>query len=308
MRGFAAPPGRKVMLLASGGWPFRPAEFVTGDPLAASFDRDFEQGREMYGPLAETANLLGYTLYPIDAPGLDGNSRVDASRSFPTNSAFADYRELEIHDSLWYLARETGGEALLNGQRTKPLSLVSDDTRSFYWLGFNPARTGDGEVRSIELEVKQKGLEVRSRSGYRDLSVEEEVTMQVASALLFGFPAHSQGLAVELGDSQRDKRKTMIVPVTVRLPAEAVALLPTADGFSAALEVRVAAIDENGDRSDVTTLEWPVTRAKLPAAGEALEFATSVRLRRASQDLVVAVYDTNSGELFSASSSVVPAS
>ena len=308
LRGFAAPPGRKVMLMVSGGWPFRPADFVTGDPLAASFDRDFEEGREIYGPLAETANLLGYTLYPIDAPGLDGTSRFDAASRVPLNGAFANFRELEIHDSLRYLARETGGEALLNGQRAQPLSLVSDDTRSFYWLGFNPDRAGDGEVRSIELEVKQKGLEVRARSGYRDLSIEEEVTMQVASALLFGFPAHSQGLAVELGESQRDNRRTMVVPVTVRLPAEAVALLPTSDGFAARLEVRVAAIDRNGDRSDVTTLEWPVMRQQLPAAGEALEFETSVRLRRASQELVVAVYDTNSGELFSASSSVVPAS
>ena len=308
LRGFAAPPGRKVMVLASGGWPFRPAEFVTGDPLVANLDRRFEQGEEIYGPLAETANLLGYTLYPVDAPGLEGNSSVDAASPVPLPGIFADFRETDLHDSLRYLARETGGQALLNGQRSEPLSRVADDTRSFYWLGFNPDRSGDGEVRTIELELKQRGLEVRSRSGYRDLSIEEEVTMQVASALLFGMPAHKDGLAVELGDSRRDKRKTMIVPVTVRLPANAVALLPTADGFAASLEVRVAAIDERGKKSEIATLEWPVTRDKLPAEGEALEFAASLRLRRAPQDLVVAVYDTFSGELFSTSSSVQPTS
>jgi VWFA-related protein len=311
LRGFAAPPGRKVMLLASGGWPFRPAEFVTGDPIAVAFDRRFEQGEEIYGPLVETANLLGYTLYPIDAPGLEGYSPVSAANATFVRTAgvgaIEDYREIELHDSLRFLARETGGQALINGQRMAPLSQVANDTRSFYWLGFNPDRTGDGEIRSIELKLKQKGLEARTRSGFRDLAIEEEITMQVASALLFGFPAHSQGLAVEFGSSQDHKRKTMIVPVTVRLPASAVALLPAGDQYAADLEVRVAAIDGRGDRSEVTTLPWRVIRQQ-PEGGEDLEFETSLRLRRTTQDLVVAVYDTNSGELFSASSSVVPAS
>jgi VWFA-related protein len=312
LRGFAAPPGRKVMLLTSGGWPFRPADFVTGDPIAAAFDGRFEQGPEIYGPLAETANLLGYTLYPIDAPGLEGSRGVSAENaSFVRGAGVGDpddYREIELHDSLRYLARETGGRALINGRRMEPLSQVSDDTRSFYWLGFTPDRKGDGEIRSIELVVKQKGLEARTRSGYRDLSVEEEVTMQVASALMFGFPAHSPGLDVELGSWQPDKRKTMILPVTVRLPASSIALLRAGEQFAADLEVRIAAIDERGGRSEVTTLPWRVTREQLPAGDEPLEFATSLRLRRAAQDLVVAVYDTNTGELFSASSSIVPAS
>jgi VWFA-related protein len=311
LRGFAAPPGRKVMILASGGWPFRPAEFITGEPFASTLDGRYERGEEIYRSLTETANLLGYTLYPIDVPGLEGHSRGDASNRYPFPrgaESLDDYRELELHDSLRFLARETGGVALINGQRTEPLSRVADDTRSFYWLGFDPDRSGDGEIRSIELKVRQKGLEVRSRSGYRDLSIEEEVAMQVTSALLFGLPAHSQGLAVELGSSQREKRRTMIVPVRVRLPASAVALLPAGDRFAADLEVRVAAIDGRGDRSEVTTLPWRVTRDELPAGDEDLQFQASVRLRRAAQDLVVAVYDSNSGELFSATSPVIPTS
>ena len=310
LRGFAAPPGRKVMLLASGGWPFRPVEFVTGNAFAATLERRFERGDELYGPLVETANLLGYTLYPIDAPGLEGDSRVDAARRAPVPplAGSLNDREYELHDSLWYLARETGGRALINGRRAEPLSVVAGDTRSFYWLGFSPARTGDGESRSIELKVKQDGLKVRARSGYRDLSIEEEVTTQVASALLFGNPAHSPGLAVELGSSQPEKRRRMIVPVSVRLPASAVALLPVDGRYAADLEVRIAAIDERGDRSEVATVAWPVVREEQPAGDEALEFQTSLRLRRAAQDLVVAVYDSNSGELFSASSTVVPAS
>ena len=93
----------------------------------------------------------------------------------------------------------------------------------------------------------------------------------------------------------------------MRLPASAVTLLPANGGYAADLEVRIAAIDEDGGRSEVTTVPWAVVRETLEAGDEALEFETSLRLRRAAQDVVVAVYDTNSGELFSASSPVVPA-
>ncbi len=311
LRGFAAPPGRKVMLLVSGGWPWAPADFVTGNPVTAQLDRHYVRGGEIYGPVIETANLLGYTLYPIDAPGLQAGSGVNAAE--PTSRASFGlrsldfYRELELHDSLHYLARETGGSALINGQRVEPLSRVVADTQSFYWMGFTPQRTGDGEIRTIRIEMRSPDLEVRSRSGYRDLSVAEEITMQVESTLLFGSPARTDQLVVELGATQELRRKRMLVPLTVRLPASAVALLPAGeDRFSAELEVRIAAIDDKGDRSEVITLPWRVMRSRQPEGDESLEYATALELRRRSQDLVVAVYDTKTGALFSSSIQVSP--
>jgi VWFA-related protein len=311
LRGFAAPPGRKVMLLVSGGWPLAPADFVTGDPVTAQLDRHFERGAEIYGPVIETANLLGYTLYPIDAPGMQAGSGVSAAEATSRASigprSLDFYRELELHDSLRYLARETGGRALINGQREEPLSRVVADTQSFYWMGFTPQRTGDGEIRKIQIEMRSPGLEVRSRTGYRDLSITEEITMQVESTLLFGSPARTDQLVVEIGASQELKRKRMLVPLTVRLPASAVALLPAGeDRFSAELEVHIAAIDDKGDRSAVTTLPWRVTRSRQPESDESLQYATTLQLRLRSQDLVVAVYDTRTGELFSSSIQVSP--
>ena len=99
----------------------------------------------------------------------------------------------------------------------------------------------------------------------------------------------------------------MLVPLTVRLPADAVTLLATApDHFSAELEVRVAAIDDRGDRSEVVTLPWHIVRTQRPETDETLEFATALRMRRRPQELVVAVYDTRTGELFSSSTQVRP--
>lgn len=314
LRGFAAPPGRKVMLLVTGGWPFAPADFVTGDPISAELEYHFQRGSEIYGPLVETANLLGYTLYPIDAPGMQTNatSGTTANLAFRQSTGIRSldfYRETELHYSLRYLARETGGRALINGQRQEPLSLVAEDTSSFYWMGFTASRTGDGEIREIKLTLKRPGFKVRSRSGYRDLSLEKEVTMEVESALLFGYPAHSDQLAVEIGRSQNQKRKEMLVPITVRIPMSFIALLPTDDDqYSAQLEIRIAALNAQGDRSEVTTLPWNVMRTELPSGDETVEFTTSIRMRQQPHDLVIAVYDTNTGALFSFSGSVDPVS
>src|SRR5262249_14354002 len=77
-RGFAAPPGRKVMLLLSGGWPFDPVRFAVDNTRRAAFEPSVQSGAELYRPLTDTVNLLGYTLYTVDvagnqASGFDGS-------------------------------------------------------------------------------------------------------------------------------------------------------------------------------------------------------------------------------------------
>ncbi|HEY0511269.1 MAG TPA: VWA domain-containing protein [Thermoanaerobaculia bacterium] len=52
LRGFTAPPGRKVMLLLSGAWTLSVAP-------------------RLYGPMIEAANRLGYTIYPVDVAQSD---------------------------------------------------------------------------------------------------------------------------------------------------------------------------------------------------------------------------------------------
>ncbi len=152
------------MLLLSGGWPYNPAEYTVNDydadfvdVVSAGADSQIPVGRELYGTLADAANLLGYTLYPVDVPGFVRETR-DASVGAPTNEQAASIgglfpRELQSHQSLQYLAEETGGEALLNSQRDDAFERVTADTRSYYWLGFTPTRTQDDQPHEIVVEV-----------------------------------------------------------------------------------------------------------------------------------------------------------
>ena len=80
LRTFSSPPGRKVMLLLAGAWPLSPAEFAAaGGAMPEALEEAYANGvlgyEELYGPLIDTANLLGYTLYPVDVAGIAG--RID---------------------------------------------------------------------------------------------------------------------------------------------------------------------------------------------------------------------------------------
>ena len=133
--------------------------------------------------------------------------------------------------------------------------------------------------------------------------------MQVESSLLFGNPSGSDQLAVVIGASDPRRRHRMAVPVSLQLPASAVTLLATGnDEYVADLEIRVAAIDAKGNRSEVTTLPWQVIRGEVSGEQEPFEYSTALQLRRESQDLVIAVFDTQSGALYSASARVDPVS
>lgn len=52
LRGFDAPPGRKVLMFLTGGWAMSEAP-------------------HLYGPMIDAANRLGYTVYPVDAASSD---------------------------------------------------------------------------------------------------------------------------------------------------------------------------------------------------------------------------------------------
>jgi VWFA-related protein len=305
LRSFAQPTGRKVMLLVSGGWPFSPADFVDGTPLGAWLDRYHVAAEELYASLADTANLLGYTLYPVDAPGLQQTAGVSAANAgFVRRTSLTElntYQERELHHSLDFLARETGGRPLLNGARGRALAAVREDTRSFYWLGFIPDLARDDAQRRIEVEVRRPGLEVRTRSGYVDQSRDQQVAMAVESALLFGHPAGSESLEMDFGVPRAAGRGKIDVSLVVHIPLDAVSLLPVSDHeWVARLQLRIAAVDESGARSEIPLIPVELRRSEGPVAGESVAYETTLRLRRRPHDLVVAVYDEASGSLLSA--------
>jgi VWFA-related protein len=166
MRAFSSAPGRKAMLLFSGGWP------AGVEPR-----------------VIEAANLLGFSLYPVDVSGLQ-SSAVPFDASQPGLSADTANVSYGLISSEWeqrveygfeVMARETGGKALLDGKRESAFERTLDDTSSYYWLGFSPTWKADGRRHDIRLEVRGSGLKVRARRGYSDLSPRAQQALEAES-------------------------------------------------------------------------------------------------------------------------------
>ena len=334
LRGFAQPSGRKVMLLLSGGWPLSPAGYVVDDLRRTVVAYD-GAGSELYAPLTDTANLLGYTLYPVDVPGLAGVFPVDSARGDdPVLGAVSGYtplgeadpvlgiatpgiseapllaqspeKERQVHATLSLLADETGGRPLINAGRNDALAEVAADTRSYYWIGFTPGRPVDDAFHDVQVEAAGPGLEVRTRAGYRDLSPEVENDMAVDGALLFGDARTGGSLAVSVGDPMRDGRRFIELPVTLTIPTEAMTLVPEGGELVARFELRVAALGEDERKSDVQTVPIELRFGEAPPADGVL-YETRLRLRNQEHDVVVALHDPISGADLTTRLAVAPA-
>ena len=279
LRSFASREGRKVMLVLAGGWGL-PQYSVYDLPTMIDITT-------VLGPLANAANRVGYTLYPVDVPGFRGAS------------------EWEEHNSLRYLAEETGGVVMINAQRTRALAETAADTRSYYWLGFEPPRNEDDENHDVRVRVVgRRDLRVRARRSYRDMSRNTEVTMLVEGALIFGGSPGVDTLSVRLGTPERTRSRKILVPIEVTIPLHHVQLLPVAGRWTNELEFRVTVIDDVGGRSETPVEKILISGTREPQPGDFFTYKSKLRLRGREHRFVAAVYDPVSGAILSSSGTV----
>jgi VWFA-related protein len=307
MRGFGGPPGRKVMILLSGGWPFSAADYVVNNPNRPILNREVPTGEQIFAPLVDTANLLGYTIYPVDVPGVESTG-PDASEGAPSTNGLLNLREQEVHASLEYAARETGGKALINGLRSEALQTAESDTRSYYWLGFSPERQRNDKRHEIKVDVLREGLKVRSRNDYFDLAKNTEVGMIVESALLFGNPPGAASMPMQVGKPVAKGRREIEVPITIAIPLSSMTVVPIDGKHVAELELRISVLDEKGNRSAVPVIPIRLVADKPPAEqpGQYVRYDTTLKMRKIRQHLIAAIYDPLSGKITTAEADVVP--
>ena len=90
------------------------------------------------------------------------------------------------------------------------------------------------------------------------------------------------------------------------IPLDHITMVPNGEQNVADLELRVAALDENGRRSQVSVLPIKIAGRGHPAPGQTSRYETTMELRKVKQSLVVALYDKSSGELLSSTLEVAP--
>jgi VWFA-related protein len=285
MRATSGVPGRKVLLLLSGGWPFSIQSYIRG-AQDTSMSRELPEGEKIYRPLSSAANLLGYTIYPVDLPGVQNGADTQDAR----------FREQEVEGAISFLAKETGGRPLLNSLRDKALDIAEEDTRSYYWLGFTPSWERNDKQHRVDVDVKRPGLTVRSRNSFLDLSKQASVSMMLESALLFGNLPDAIQMPVKLGAITKTRAGTEI-PITLALPVSAFTAVPLDGKYHAKLELRVAATDDQGNRSEIPVIPLDLASDKEPKAGGFVKYETKVTIQGKPKHLVLATYDPLSGKI-----------
>ncbi len=316
LRSFAGPPGRRVFMLASGGWPNDPALWMTGDRTSASFEGEYPWGERLYGPLIETANRLSYTIYPIDVPGLFSLTGIGTAQIGTAGLAAAGLAEPGVQKrldrnrdedaTLDIIARKTGGRPFLNAASLEAFQRIVEDTRTYYWIGFTPDWQGDDTEHRVVVRARGRGLDVRSRQSFSDLSRQSEVSMMVESSLLFGSLPGATPLVAMLGAPERAGRGKVIVPLRIEVPVAELTFLPVQDGWRAEMELHVAVLNEQGKTAEIPVMPLTVQARVPPRQGQSKAFYATIKMRKRKHVVVVSLYDQLSGKIMSTRMDVDP--
>ncbi len=268
MRSLDVPEGRKVLLLLAGDWP-------VGSFRLAGQGIGLRSDWSILDALIDTANVLGYTVYPVD------------QQKRPSLMRWQNLRQI---------AQQTGGRAYVAGANVGALRRVSEDTSNYYWLGFVPEYRRDDRAHEVKVELRRPGLRVRARSGYVDLSRRAEADMETQGRLLFPDETRTHGepvLVVEIGEPEPTGpfRRKMLVPVTVHIPVGHFPVFPFEDRFLARLELRFAVVDRNGQQARIPVIPLSLAGSTQPAPDAVVLYDTVLTLRRRPHDLLVSIHD-----------------
>ncbi|MGE0813555.1 MAG: VWA domain-containing protein [Vicinamibacterales bacterium] len=158
--------GRKTLLVVSQGIP------LTWD---ISLEPDFQD-------LLREANRGNVVIHTLDPRGLGQGTFV--------------------HSTLYRLASETGGQAIVNTNNlTRGLEQVVRDASHYYLIGYAPTREpNDGKFHKISVKVRRRGVKTVARRGYWAPSA-EEMTPSEPPAI-----APAVGSALTNLEARRDNR------------------------------------------------------------------------------------------------------
>ena len=175
---YAAIPGRKTMIWASGGFPF-----MIDDPQAfARMGTDMEEKYEETWRALVSADIAVYT---VDVTGLSGGSTGTARGQFnsaqlPSGGGLRTRNAVGSPMSIPYdkgvqkqttlraFADATGGIPCVNtNDLEKCFARAIDDSRSYYLLGYYlPSDDQKPGWRKLKVKVAAEGAHVRARQGF----------------------------------------------------------------------------------------------------------------------------------------------
>jgi VWFA-related protein len=239
--------------------------WVTGFPL----DFSLTPGDLCYKEALRATRTLtdaNVALYPVDARGLMVNPRFAPSLRIPVYRAATTANEAAIlaaqltflfrppgHDTMRFLADETGGRALIDrNDIDTAIKIAVDDSRDTYTLGFySPDQDWDGKFHEIKVKVNRPGIELRYRQGFialaRPVPDVQDLKAQVSNALSSGIQATAIDIAAHVNPIS-----SSTLGLTLQIAADNIHFSSLNNEWSASLELVFAQYGPAGNMLDVS--------------------------------------------------------
>ncbi len=228
-------PGRKAMILVSEGMRMVDRYDGPGGQIGQGVIPDIRTTLPR-DHVEDQAVRSGVVIYALDPRGLQtGRLRPDddVSKSTAQNIVTQDGDRhqflLDTQDSLTHISQQTGGFAILDSNDLSGgLKRITDDQRGYYLIGYVPddgtfAKPGKTvRYHKISVEVKQRGLTVRTHKAFLGFSDDDKRTApSVGGDLLLAAlsPFGSDGVPVSLTTRPSDAAGKLGIVGQVRTDA-----------------------------------------------------------------------------------------
>lgn len=122
----------------------------------------------------------------------------------------------------------------------------------------------------------------------------------IESALYFGDLPGTNPLEVRLGPVPKKGRRVEI-SLEIRIPMDEITMLPYRGRYVAELELRIGAINEAGERNEISVVPVVLSGDELPPAGAYATYELSIRVKREPQDLAFVLHDPLSDTILATS-------
>lgn len=245
--------------------------------------------------LAGHANTYQVSIYTFQAER--PSNRAASVDGAPTSLEVERNGERNKQDTLYMMADETGGSALLDGGDIEPVFIqMNADSRHRYQLAYVPPEPADGKPHKIKVEVARPGVELRYRKSYRNKTRDERVGDHVLSVLIHGQQENPLAVTVDVADDGQQGADPASVEVRVRVPIEGLVLLPDDETRRGLFTVYVAVRSGGGRMTPVGQKTLPVRLSGSEEARKEYLYSVAVPVWGEGGDVAVAVRDQIGGE------------
>ncbi len=252
-------PGKKSIVYVSNGLPM-----IAGMELLYAYANAYDEPSAMsqfsrwdqtsqFNSLVAAANSQNVSFYTIGAGGLRHAAIATAESAAPGDTIASGIGEENYLDSLRFMAKETGGKAVVN---TNDFSLafdkISADLFTYYSIGYTLNLSGGDKVHNIKLELSHHPeYNLRYRRRYVEKSLETRVRDKVMTALLFPLDENPFDLKITSLPPAPAAKGRWNMPVAISFPIKAITLLPETEDYVGHAVLFVAARDSEGGQSDL---------------------------------------------------------